>query len=72
MLVATNQDEFEFSEDTNFIIFVLDAVDAETILQVLGADEELRAAFTDFTYYENVVCAYPFTKFTKGWVKLVG
>ena len=28
ILVATDKDEFEFSRDTNFLIFVLDAVDA--------------------------------------------
>lgn len=68
MLEATNKDEFDFSEDINFIIFVLDAVDARTVLQILEADEELSAAFTDFTYYESVVCAYPFTKYSMPFI----
>ena len=68
LLVATNKFEFEYSEDTNFIIFVLDAVDAGTMSRVLEADEESRAAFTDFTYYENVLCAYPFTKYSMPFI----
>lgn len=68
LLVATNKDEFEFSEDTNFIIFVLDAVDAGTVSQILETDEESKAVFEDFTYYENVVCAYPFTKYAMPFI----
>lgn len=68
LLVATNKDEFEFSEDTNFIIFVLDAVDAGTVSQILEEDEESKAVFEDFTYYKNVVCAYPFTKYSMPFI----
>lgn len=68
LLTATNRYEFEFSEDTNFIILILDAVDAGTVSQILETDEESREVFTDFTYYENVLCAYPFTKFSMPFI----
>lgn len=68
MLLATDRDEFEFSEDTNFLIFVLDAVDAGTVSQILETDGEAREVFTDFTYFDNVVCAYPFTKYSMPFI----
>lgn len=68
MLVATDKDEFEFSRDTNFLILVLDAVDAGTVTQILETDEESREVFTDFTYFDNVVCAYPFTKYSMPFI----
>lgn len=68
LLVATNRDEFEFSEDSNFIILVLDAVDAGTVSRILETDKESSAVFADFTYYDNVVCAYPFTKYSMPFI----
>ncbi|MFR0800941.1 MAG: hypothetical protein ACLSHX_07985 [Suilimivivens sp.] len=68
ILVATDKDEFEFSRDTNFLIFVLDAVDAGTVTQILETDEESREVFEDFTYFDNVVCTYPFTKYSMPFI----
>ena len=68
MLLATDRGEFEFSEDTNFLIFVLDAVDAGTVSKILETDGEAREVFTDFTYFDNVVCAYPFTKYSMPFI----
>ena len=64
VMTITNKDEFEYSKDTNFIIFILDAVDAGTLSELMETENEIKDAFQDFTYYENVMCVYPFTKYS--------
>lgn len=64
MLVATNKDEFEYSSDTNFVILVLDAVDAGTVSELMRSNPEIQDIFDDFTYYENTMGAYPCTQFS--------
>ena len=64
VLTATTENMFEMSEDTNFIILLLDAVDAPTLNQMIadGKMEGLEDTFEDFTYYTNTVGAYSCTK----------
>ena len=50
------------SEDKNFIILVLDAVDAHAFSKQLETtDPEYREYFEDFTYYPDTLSAYPYT-----------
>ena len=64
VLTATTENMFEMSKDTNFIILLLDAVDAPTLNQMIadGNMEGLEDTFEDFTYYTNTVGAYSCTK----------
>lgn len=61
-LTATNKNLFEMSRDQNFIILVLDALDASTFSKIISQNSEYQDVFEDFVYFDNVVGAYPFTK----------
>lgn len=61
-MVPTVKNMLEMSNDTNFIILVLDAVDAGTLSQVVEENPEYESVFDDFTYYENTLGAYTYTK----------
>ena len=50
------------SEQENFIILHLDALDAAVFEQVLSERPEYREAYEDFTYFDNTMSGYPFTK----------
>lgn len=39
-----------------------------TVTQILETDEESREVFEDFTYFDNVVCTYPFTKYSMPFI----
>lgn len=62
VLLATTKNEFEMSTDTNFIILVMDAIDATTFSNALIENPEYQEAFEGFTYYDNTVGAYTYTK----------
>ena len=51
-----------YSENENFIIFLLDAVDSRTFYKVLDTNDEYKDIFNDFTYYPDTISAYPFTR----------
>lgn len=51
-----------YSENENFIIFLLDAVDSRTFYKVLNTNDEYKDIFNDFTYYPDTMGAYPFTR----------
>ena len=61
MSTATAHNILTVSEDENFIILVLDAVDATVMSQVLAEDIEYQKIFDDFTYYTNAMSGYPYT-----------
>ena len=48
--------------DTNFIIFLLDAVDEECFWQVWQEHPEYEDAMTDFTFYNNAMSGYAYTE----------
>lgn len=58
----TTKNMFRMSNDTNFIILMLDAVDGQAMAELLQINPEYENIFTDFTFYNNVVAAYPYTK----------
>jgi len=57
----TRDDIFEMSEDTNFIIFLLDAIDAECFWEMWEKHPEYEKAMQDFTYYNNAMSGYAYT-----------
>lgn len=59
---ATNKNLNKYSSDENFIIFLLDAVDSKTFNDVVESNDEYKKVFSDFTYYPDTLCAYPFTR----------
>lgn len=59
---VTYKNMFDMSQDRNFVILMLDAVDADTMNHMLETNSEYRDIFTDFTSYNNVMAAYPYTK----------
>lgn len=61
-LAVTTKGTFEMSEDTNFIILILDAADGMRMEDMLASNDEYSDIFRDFTFYDNMVGAYPFTK----------
>ncbi len=58
---STTKDEYLFSGQENFIILVLDSVDAKTLSELMEERPEYKDVFEDFTYYENMLGAYPCT-----------
>lgn len=61
-LSITTANEFEMSSNNNFIILVLDSVKGETLSQLMQNDDKYYKVFEDFTYYDNTMGGYPYTK----------
>ena len=61
-LSVTNENKFVMSTDTNFIILLLDAVDARNMTELFEMRPEYKKIFSDFTYYPNLVGSYPWTQ----------
>jgi hypothetical protein len=59
----TTQYKWDYSDDTNYIILVLDAVDGTEESEVLDNHPEYTEALKDFTYYDNVMSGYTYTYF---------
>ena len=57
----TDRNLYEMSDDRNFIIFLLDAVDSRNVTELMKTHPEYNEVFKDFTYYPNMLSAYPFT-----------
>lgn len=60
-LYISEENEFEMSEDENFVIFVLDTADSREFSAMLEEHPEYREMFSDFTYYENMMGNYSCT-----------
>lgn len=60
-LNSTDSNLFTYSDTDNFIIFIVDAVDGETTKDILETEDAYNSTFDDFTFYDNVMGAYPFT-----------
>lgn len=57
----TKDNMFEMSEDQNFIILLLDTVDADCFWEVWEQHPEYAEAMADFTYYNDTMTGYPYT-----------
>ena len=55
------EEEFEMSQDENFVILVLDTADSREFTSLLEEHPEYRDTFADFTYFENTTGAYTST-----------
>lgn len=60
-MYVTNDSMLEVSEDKNFIILLLDCVDATDMNEVIKANPEYKEVFKNFTYFTNTASAYPYT-----------
>ena len=61
VLLPSDAELFNMSEEENFIIFLLDAVDAEAYQTVCEVHPEYKEQFEDFTVFNNVISGYPYT-----------
>lgn len=61
-LITTNAHFNDISTNKNFLILVVDAVEAERFEEVLESNAEYKDVFKDFTYYSNTASVYPFTR----------
>ncbi|MDG2071442.1 MAG: sulfatase-like hydrolase/transferase [Pseudomonadales bacterium] len=59
--VFTDDQVFDFSSKRNVIIFILDAVQADVVNELLSSDSVLKQQFPGFTFYRNTVGAFPKT-----------
>lgn len=63
--VVTTKDMWEYSDDENFIIFILDAIGNDNFYNAVQEYNDYSGSdvFRDFTYYSNTAGKYPFTQF---------
>lgn len=61
--VATAEHLFEMSEKQNFVILMVDALDARVFSEVMEEDPEYAEYFEDFTFFPDTVGAYTFTSY---------
>lgn len=72
-MCVTDRAMFDMSLDSNFVILLLDAVDADIMNRMIETDVGYRDIFTDFTSYNDAMGVYPYTKhsipfiLTGGW-----
>ncbi len=59
---VTTHNLYEMSDDQNFIILLLDAVDGRNMTELLEEYPEYCDLFGDFTYYPNMMGAYSSTQ----------
>ena len=62
ILNTTTKDLFTMSSDQNFVILVLDAVDAKSLAEVIESNPKYSDIFDDFTAFNNTVGATPSTR----------
>lgn len=61
MCVVTDTNEYVISTEQNYIIVMLDAVDGATFNYLVNDSGHNQKVFEDFTFYNNMMGAYPFT-----------
>lgn len=57
----TKNNEYDYSSEKNFIIFIVDAFDSFTFNNIVSENDEYKEMFDGFTYYPDTVGAYPYT-----------
>lgn len=65
---ALENGQYRLSQDQNFLILLLDAVDAKAFEEVMDSDPSYEETFADFTYYPDMVGAYPWTAFSVPYI----
>ena len=61
--VISTENEFTMSEDKNFVVFVLDAVDSRVFHKMLDTHPEYAEVFEDFSYFPDTVGSYAYTAY---------
>ncbi|MFI3250841.1 MAG: hypothetical protein R3Y07_07755 [Eubacteriales bacterium] len=61
-LSNTDLGQFELSQDHNVIIFLMDALDIAYTNEMLELFPEIHTEFKDFTYFDNVLSGYGYTR----------
>ena len=59
--LTTFQNYNKYSDDKNFIIFLLDAVDSTAYYDRLKADDEFKTMLSDFTYFPDTLSGHTCT-----------
>ena len=67
-IITTFDREFEVSSNKNFIILMLDSVNTEVANEVIEENPKYQELFTDFTYYRNMLGAYPNTLYAVSYL----
>ena len=65
---VSKENEFTFSTDKNFFIFLIDATDGSTFEEVMTKHPEYEEWFSDFTYYSNMVSTYSHTSYAVPYI----
>lgn len=52
----------EMSQNENFVILLLDCIDARVMSELMEDNPEYEDIFSDFTYYTNAMSTYPYTQ----------
>ena len=60
--VLTNKNIFTMSSNKNLVVFVVDAMDGAKTSELFEKNPEYTSIFSDFTYYDNMLGAYPYTR----------
>ncbi len=67
--VVINKDaEFDFSNDRNVIMVILDAVDADVFEEIIDKKPEYYDTFKDFTFYKNMTSTYTQTEYSVAYL----
>lgn len=61
-LFVTKEKQYNMSNDENFIMLVVDAVDATAFNELFNEHDEYGSVLSDFTYYQNTMSTYPYTQ----------
>ena len=61
-LKPTDHNDLQYSTQQNLIVLVTDAVDSNEFLDALNANPEFSDTFDDFTYFDDALAGYPFTR----------
>lgn len=65
-VVCTTEGEWDYSEDENFVIFVLDSFDSRMLSDLLEGDydEEVKDDLKDFVFLKDASSLYPMTDYS--------
>lgn len=61
--ISTTEHLYEMSEKQNFVILVVDALDARYFEKIIEEYPEYKETFRDFTFFPDTVGAYTFTNY---------
>ena len=62
MALATNDNLYTVSSDRNFVVFLVDAVDATNFNKIVQSNDEYKSVLKDFSYFPDTVAGYAFTR----------